>query len=150
MIKETVLAAGACADQLGVTKPDILAVTVLTSLDDHDLDEVGFKKKTKDLVLDLARMAIAAGATGFVASPQDISVLRDNLGDKFVIVTPGIRAGKKIKNTDDQKRTLSAYEAIRMGADYIVVGRPIRTAEKPLEACHQIIQEITEALAAER
>jgi orotidine-5'-phosphate decarboxylase len=83
-----------------------------------------------------------------VASPQDVYELRNKLGDNFIIVTPGIRSGGNKTDTDDQKRTLGAYEAISAGADYIVVGRPIRAAAKPLEACRQITQEIAEGLAA--
>ena len=148
MIRETVSAAHACADELKATKPDILAVTVLTSLDDRDLLEIGFRKKAKKLVVDLARMALTAGVTGVVASPQDVYELRNKLGDNFIIVTPGIRSGGNKADTDDQKRTLGAYEAIKAGADYIVVGRPIRAAAKPLEACRQITREIAEGLAA--
>ena len=147
MIRETVSATCACADKLGKARPIILAVTVLTSLNNDDIVEIGFGKNTNELVLHLAKMAQRAGASGVVSSAQDIAVLRANLDDKFVIVTPGIRGtGEEVK--DDQKRTLSAYEAIKAGADYIVVGRPIRKAEDPLAACLQISQEITAGLAA--
>ena len=147
MIKEAVSAAWACADKLGQSRPIILAVTVLTSLNSADLAEIGFQKDTKELVFHLAKLAQNAGASGVVASAQDIALLRANFGDKFLIVTPGIRsAGATTK--DDQKRTLSAYEAVKTGADYIVVGRPIRAAQEPLEACRQIVQEIAEGLAA--
>jgi orotidine-5'-phosphate decarboxylase len=147
MIKETVSAAWTCADKLGKARPIILAVTVLTSLNSIDLADIGFQKNTKELVVHLAKLAQNAGASGVVASAQDISLLRENFGDKFIIVTPGIRnAGATTK--DDQKRTLSAYEAVKTGADYIVVGRPIRAAQDPLEVCRQIVQEIAEGLAA--
>jgi orotidine-5'-phosphate decarboxylase len=92
-------------------------------------------------------MAQKSGASGVVASPQDIVTLRRNLGEDFVIVTPGIRSTAQTAK-DDQKRTLSALEAIQAGADYIVVGRPIRQAKDPLEACHRIIREIADGLAA--
>ena len=82
-----------------------------------------------------------------VASPRDIAALRRALGDDFLIVTPGIRASDE-KVADDQKRTLSAFEAISAGADYIVVGRPIRQARDPLEACRRIIREIADGLEA--
>jgi len=147
MIKEAVSAAWACADKLGRARPIILAVTVLTSLNNADLTEIGFQKNTRELVLHLAKLAQTAGASGVVASAQDIALLRENFDDKFIIVTPGIRsAGATTK--DDQKRTLSAYEAVKTGADYIVVGRPIRTAQEPLEACRQIVQEMADGLAA--
>ena len=147
MIKETVSAAWACADNLGKAKPIILAVTVLTSLDNADLAEVGYEKSANELVLLLAKAAHAAGASGVVASVQDIAALRADFGDKLIIVAPGIRsAGETAK--DDQRRTLSAFEALKIGADYIVVGRPIRKAKDPLEACRQIICEIAAGLAA--
>ena len=148
MIKETVSAAWECADKLGQVRPILLAVTVLTSLNSSDLTAIGFQKNTKELVLHLAKLAQTAGASGVVASAQDIALLRENLGDKFVIVTPGIRSAGATTEKDDQKRTLSAYEAVKTGADYIVVGRPIRTAQEPLEACRQIVQEIAEGLTA--
>jgi len=147
MIKEAVSAAWACADKLGQERPIILAVTVLTSLNNADLTEIGFQKDAKELVFHLAKLAQSAGASGVVASAQDISLLRANFGANFLIVTPGIRsAGATTK--DDQKRTLSAYEAVKTGADYIVVGRPIRTAKEPLETCRQFVQEIADGLTA--
>ncbi|MGA2553992.1 MAG: orotidine-5'-phosphate decarboxylase, partial [Smithella sp.] len=145
--KEAVLATRACADKLGMAMPVVLAVTVLTSLNNDDLTEIGFQKDTNELVLHLAKLAKQSGASGVVASAQDIAVLRKNLGDKFIIVTPGIRSATETKK-DDQKRTLSAYEAIQAGADYIVVGRPIRAALDPLDACRQIVREIDAGLTA--
>lgn len=147
MIRETVSAVGACADKLGKARPVILAVTVLTSLDSADLAEIGYEKSASELVLHLAKLAQASGVTGVVASPQDISMLRQNLGNEFIIVSPGIRSSGETKK-DDQKRTLSAYDAVKSGADYIVVGRPISAAREPLEACRQIASEIAAGLAA--
>lgn len=146
MIRETVAAAAACAAKRGVQSPVVLAVTVLTSLNNSDLAEIGFEKTTNDLVLHLAKMAQKAGASGVVASPLDIVNLRRDLGENFVIVTPGIRSADE-QVSDDQKRTLSAFEAIQAGADYIVVGRPIRQAREPEEACRRIIREIADGLA---
>ena len=120
---------------------------MLTSLNNYDLTEIGFQKNTKELVLHLAKLAHTAGASGVVASAQDIVFLRENFGDKFVIVTPGIRSARATTK-DDQKRTLSAYEAMKAGSDYLVVGRPIRMAQEPLESCRQIVQEIAEGFAA--
>jgi orotidine-5'-phosphate decarboxylase len=147
MMREAVSATWACADTLGRSRPVVLAVTVLTSLNNDDLTEIGFQKNTSELVLHLAKLAKIAGASGVVASAQDIAMLKENLGDKFVIVTPGIRSATETKK-DDQKRTLSAYEAVKTGADYIVVGRPIREAQDPLDVCRQIVQEIDAGLAA--
>ncbi len=146
MIRETVDAVAACAQKHGAAVPVVLAVTVLTSLNNDDLAEIGFEKTSGELVLHLAKIAQKAGASGVVASPQDIAALRRDLGNDFVIVTPGIRsADEPVK--DDQKRTLSAFEAIQAGADYIVVGRPIRKAKDPLAACRQIVQEISDGMA---
>lgn len=146
MIRESVAAAENCANKLQKHTPVFLAVTVLTSLNDEDLAEIGFARRTGDLVVHLAKMAQAAGASGVVASPLDIAVIRKHCGKDFIIVTPGIR-GSAEKQTDDQKRTLSAYDAIKEGADYIVVGRPIRTAADPREACREIVKDIAEGLA---
>ena len=148
MIRETVDAVAACAKKRGAINPVVLAVTVLTSLNNNDLAEIGYEKTTKDLVLHLAKMAQKAGASGVVASPQDIVTLRRDLGEDFVIVTPGIRSAEEPVK-DDQKRTLSAFEAIQTGADYIVVGRPIRQAKDPMEACRRIIQEIADGMTAQ-
>ncbi|MGD0021318.1 MAG: orotidine-5'-phosphate decarboxylase [Smithellaceae bacterium] len=147
MIKEAVSAVRACAAKLGKDKPIILAVTVLTSLDNADLAEVGYEKSANELVLLLAKAAHAAGASGVVASAHDIAALRADFGDKFIIVTPGIRNADETAK-DDQKRTMNAFEALKIGADYIVVGRPIRKAKDPLEACRQIVREIAAGLAA--
>jgi len=148
MIRETVNAVQILTEGTNRTKPIILAVTVLTSLNDADLQEIGFVKTAQDQVLHLAGLTKAAGADGVVASAQDITKLRSNLGNDFIIVTPGIRSSQE-KTKDDQKRTLGAAEAIRAGADYIVVGRPIRSAADPLAACRRIIEEIAEGMAAE-
>ena len=147
MIQETVKAVQALVEKNGRIKPIILAVTVLTSLNDADLSEIGFEKSADAQVLHLAKMAQEAGASGVVASPQDIAALRRDLGDDFILVTPGIRSsGEALK--DDQKRTLSALDAVKSGADYIVVGRPIRKAADPLAACRNIVQEIAAGMAA--
>lgn len=147
MIRETVEAVQAVAAKSGRAKPIVLAVTVLTSLNDNDLREIGFERNTNDLVLHLATMAQKAGADGVVASPQDIATLRTHLGDEFILVTPGIRSAQETAK-DDQKRTLSAFDAVKLGVDYVVVGRPIRNAADPLAACRNIVQEIAAGMAA--
>lgn len=147
MIRETVEAVRAAAAKNGQAEPIVLAVTVLTSLNDDDLREIGFAKSANAQVLHLAGLAKAAGASGVVASPQDIPALRACLGDDFILVTPGIRSAQDAVK-DDQKRTLSAQEAVKLGADYIVVGRPIRTAADPLAASLQIVREIYAGMAA--
>lgn len=149
MIRDTVDAVAARAAKLGVETPAVLAVTVLTSLSDSELEEIGFKMKANDLTLRLAKLARQAKAGGVVASPRDIAMLRREMGEDFLIVTPGIRNFRETVE-DDQKRTQSAREAISAGADYIVVGRPIRQAENPHDACRLIVSEIAEGLAVRR
>lgn len=121
----------------------ILAVTVLTSLDQGDLDDLGFDCDLDQLVVSRARRAVAHGCEGVIASGRDASVLREALGDGFLVVCPGIRP---LHNDDDQKRTVNVRQAFANGADYIVVGRPIRDADDPAAAAHQIQSEIRAAL----
>ncbi len=109
----------------------ILAVTVLTSLDEKDINDLGFRCDVKTLVLSRARRALAVGCDGVISSGLEASALRETLREQFLIVTPGIRP---VANTDDQKRTVDVEKAFRNGADYIVVGRPIRDALDPRTA----------------
>ena len=113
----------------------ILAVTVLTSLDRGDLDDLGFQCDVEELVLSRARRAIHCGCDGVVASGHEAARLRDELGDRLMIVIPGIRP---VENTDDQKRTVTVQDAFSHGADYIVVGRPIRDADNPRKVAETI------------
>lgn len=106
----------------------ILAVTVLTSLDQNDLKDLGFKCDVPALVLSRARRALKLGCDGVISSGLEAERLRCDLGDNFLIVVPGIRP---VKNIDDQKRTVDVEDAFRNGADHIVVGRPIRNASDP-------------------
>jgi len=112
MIRKTVEAAAARAAKQGVQCPVVLAVTVLTSLNNSDLAEIGFEKTTNDLVLHLAKMAQKAGASGVVASPLDIVNLRRDLGKDFVIVTPGIRSADE-QVSDDQKERSAPLKRFR-------------------------------------
>ncbi len=121
----------------------ILAVTVLTSLDRGDLDDLGFSCEVERLVLSRARRALAAGVDGIVSSGLEAPAIRAELGDKLLVVTPGIRPVEN-KPVDDQKRTVDVAQAFRNGADYIVVGRPIRQAADPRLAAKTIQQTIHE------
>jgi orotidine-5'-phosphate decarboxylase len=145
MMEETVASVRRKAAAMGRIMPVILAVTVLTSLSDDDLRAFGFTGSTGNVALTLSKMAQDAGVTGVVASAQDVEAIREACGPQFVIVTPGIRSSFKIGG-DDQKRTLSPGEAIRRGADYLVVGRPIRTAENPILATEEILKDISKGL----
>ncbi len=117
----------------------ILAVTVLTSLDRGDLDDLGFSCDVEQLVLSRAKRAIELGCDGVVASGHEASAMRANLGDSFMVVTPGIRP---VDNDDDQKRVVTAQQAFTNGADYIVVGRPIRDSDDPKLAAESLQAEI--------
>ena len=125
----------------------ILAVTVLTSLDRGDLDDLGFQCDVEELVLSRARRAIHCGCDGVVASGHEAARLRDELGDRLMIVIPGIRP---VENTDDQKRKVTVQDAFSHGADYIVVGRPIRDADNPRKVAETIQREIASALMSAR
>jgi len=115
----------------------ILAVTVLTSLDQEDLRQMGIQRDVHELVLARAAQALEAGCDGVVASGQEAHGLRRSLGKDFLIVTPGIRPAEN-RPADDQKRVVTVEQALRNGADYLVVGRPIRNAPDPYEAATQI------------
>lgn len=142
MMETTVRAAEKTAREAGVPMPLILAVTVLTSLNDRDLSELGFQQTTRALAAHLAATAHRAGMGGVVASPQDIRSIRKACGPGFAVVTPGIRLGDGGVESDDQKRIDTPREAIRNGADYIVVGRPIRLAKDPVGTADRIVEEI--------
>jgi len=144
MISEAVSSVSRKAEELKIAKPVILAVTVLTSLNSADLEMLGFRCSVEEAVLNLAKLAQEAGASGVVASPQDIAAIRAACGLNFAIVTPGIRSSKELAG-DDQKRTLTAGEAARLGADYLVVGRPIRLAADPVAEADAIVSEMAES-----
>jgi len=111
----------------------ILAVTVLTSLDREGLRELGFAGELSDLVVSRARRAREIGCDGVVASGQEAAALKDACGEDLLYVTPGIRPAES-RPADDQKRVVTVEEAIRNGADYVVIGRPIRDAADPYQA----------------
>ena len=115
----------------------VLAVTVLTSLDRGDLDDLGFQCDVEDLVLSRARRALEAGCDGVISSGLEAPRLREFVDEKLLVITPGIRPVDN-KPTGDQKRVVSVEQAFRNGADHIVVGRPIRDAERPRAAAESI------------
>jgi len=122
----------------------ILAVTVLTSLDRGDLDDLGFACDVDKLVLSRARRALETGVDGIVSSGLEAPMIRRELGQKLLVVTPGIRPVDN-RPVDDQKRTVDVAQAFANGADYIVVGRPIRQAADPRAAAQAIQQTIAGA-----
>jgi orotidine-5'-phosphate decarboxylase len=128
------------AKQTGRTAPLVLGVTVLTSLDNAALGEIGFPPDTARQVERLAQLAVKAGLRGLVCSPLEIAALRKILPASVQLVTPGIRTGAE--KADDQKRTLSPREAIAAGANWLVIGRPIYAAENPRAAAEKILESL--------
>lgn len=124
----------------------VLAVTALTSLDRGDLDDLGFQCDVRDLVLSRAKRALQIGCDGIVSSGLEVAMIREQLGEKLLVITPGIRPVDN-REDDDQKRAVSVEQAIRNGADYIVVGRPIRDAEDPKAMAEKIQSQIAAQFA---
>jgi orotidine-5'-phosphate decarboxylase len=124
----------------------ILAVTVLTSLDQGDLRDLGFQCDVQALVLSRARRALALGCDGVVSSGLEVPLLRDEIDRKLMVVSPGIRPVEN-RPEDDQKRVVTVDQAFRNGADYIVVGRPIRDAADPRDAAQRAQAQIREVFA---
>ncbi|WP_346893096.1 orotidine-5'-phosphate decarboxylase [uncultured Roseibium sp.] len=129
----------------GVTDLCLLGVTVLTSMDDDDLHDAGYRGRVAELVAKRAADARVAGMAGIVCSPQEATAMRHILGDELVMVTPGIRPAGSAAG--DQKRIMTPGDAIRAGSDYLVVGRPISKADDPRAAAEAVVAEIEEALA---
>ncbi|KIU50821.1 MULTISPECIES: orotidine-5'-phosphate decarboxylase [Bradyrhizobium] len=127
------------------TSLKILAVTVLTSYDEADLQAAGYRLNVSDLVEARARQALALGVDGLVSSPEEAAALRIIVGDRMHLVTPGIRPAGAA--TGDQKRIMTPARAIAAGADYLVVGRPVMDAADPKAAAEAIQAEIAQALA---
>ena len=136
-------AAADAAAEAGATRPALLAVTMLTSLDDADAKAIGFAASTADMVVRLAKLAIDAGADGLVCSPREVARLRVELGETALLVCPGVRPAWAAKG--DQKRVMTPGDAIRAGANYLVIGRPITQAAEPADAAQRIAEEIAAA-----
>lgn len=137
MMKAAAEAARKTAEKLGQPRPLVIAVTVLTSMDDQALKEVGVGRTMIDQVVELAKLTKASGLDGVVASPQEVTAIRAACGPDFQIVTPGIRPADQ-QGKDDQARTLTPAEAIAAGSTYLVIGRPITGAPNPREAAERI------------
>jgi orotidine-5'-phosphate decarboxylase len=132
---------------MGSDRPRLLAVTLLTSMDAKTVREVGISGPPKSRVVKLAKLAQKAGVDGVVASVEEAKGIRKACGRDFLIVTPGVRPKEKGADfkKDDQVRTATPREAIRAGADFIVVGRPILAAADPRAAAQEIVDEIAAA-----
>jgi orotidine-5'-phosphate decarboxylase len=168
MIEAAVEGVRSAARARGAARPArVLAVTALTSLSPDDMAEIGFQGSPEEVVVRLARLAQAAGADGVVASPREIAAIRHTCGPNFLIVTPGIRpaaglrppkgsqatrrkarCGPPAGPSDDQARTATPASAIRAGADYLVIGRPITGASDPAAAADAIASEMENALVS--
>lgn len=145
MLEAARAAAGSARD-----RPLVVAVTVLTSLDDGDLKAIGLERTLHEQVLALARLAQASGADGVVASPREVRAVRTACGSPWIIVTPGIRAGAATMAGDDQARTGTGRDALEGGADYLVVGRPIIAAPDPRAAAEELVRTLARGDAAAR
>jgi len=146
MMTRTAEAVSETAAREGSSKPKILGVTLLTSMDTAALSQIGINLESESLVRVLAGRAADCGLDGVVASARETSMIREAVSRKnFLIVTPGIRP--TLESGDDQRRTMTAADAVRAGADYIVVGRPILEDENPARAAEGIISEIAAALS---
>jgi orotidine-5'-phosphate decarboxylase len=121
------------------SRTEILAVTVLTSLDHGALRQIGFDRTAAEQVVRLVRLGVLAGVHGFVCSPHEISLIREQVQERVKLVTPGVRSGSE--GVQDQKRTLSAAEALKRGANHLVIGRPITKAPDPVMAARMIMAE---------
>jgi len=145
MMRQTAKEVRRVCRQESLRRPIMLAVTVLTSLEKRDLERVGVDREVLDQVVRLASLSQEAGMDGVVASPQEVAAIRAACGRRFVIVTPGIRSHDR--KQDDQRRVMTAAEAIRAGVDYIVVGRPIIEAQDALSAAREIVAEMARGTA---
>lgn len=144
MMRFTVREVGKVCRAENLRRPKILAVTVLTSLSKDDLKRTGVVTGVENQVVRLAKLAKEAGMDGVVASPLEVTRIRRECGKNFLLVVPGVRS--RGESWDDQKRVLTPQEAISAGADYLVVGKPIRDAKDPREAARQIVQEMEQGL----
>ncbi len=128
-------------DRFGNERPTVVAVTVLTSIDPTALRKTGVERDAADQVLLLARMALDAGADGFVCSAEEIGLLRSNIDERATIVTPGVRMPGQ--SADDQERVATPRQAIEAGADHVVIGRYVNQAEDPRAALIEVLNSLT-------
>jgi len=140
MLERAVEAAAEESERSGLPRPLLLAVTVLTSLKEPQLQEVGISSPVGEQVCRLAELAHTAGTDGVVCSPQEIELIRENFGSDLLVVAPGIRP--LWAAAEDQKRIMTPAQAVKKGADYLVIGRPITKAPSPGEAFKKILGEL--------
>jgi orotidine-5'-phosphate decarboxylase len=146
MMKAAVSARDEVAAKLTIEKPILIAVTILTSISESMLkDELSVSVSVSDQVRKLAKLTKQAGLDGVVASARESKLIREAVGEDFLIVTPGIRPAWA--STDDQSRIVSPKDAIKNGSDYLVVGRPITTAKDKAEAARKVVEEMESAIS---
>ena len=153
MMQETRSALQEASKKLVLERPKVIAVTVLTSIDDGELQRLGLNVTAAEWTRKLTLLTKEAGLDGVVASGHDIETIRSLCGKDFIIVTPGVRIGegKEAKESkDDQKRTITPAEAVRKGATYIVLGRTVLTSKNPKETLKQIEEEIGRASSGQQ
>ena len=142
-MRQCAIAAKEEAERLNIEKPIIVGVTVLTSLSDKDLQDIGCNMTTEELAIKRAKLAKESGIDGIVCSAQEVDKIVEVCGPDFVTVCPGIRPASS--EAGDQKRVVTPADAINKGAHYLVVGRPITKAENPKESAEKIVNEIENA-----
>lgn len=140
MIREAAEAVSEESKRLKIEKPKVIAVTILTSMDENSLKKIGISDNIETQVLKLAGLAKDAGLDGVVASPTEVKLIRKSVAGPFLIVTPGVRP--VWATAGDQKRIATPKEALDSGADFIVLGRPIIEAADPLDAARKVLKEI--------
>jgi orotidine-5'-phosphate decarboxylase len=140
MMRRTVEEVNGACERENLERPKMIGVTILTSSDQATLGEIGIHEEINSQVLNLAKLTAECGLDGVVASPHEVSAIREDIVDRnFLIVTPGIRPD--FATNDDQKRVMTPGEAVSAGSDFLVIGRPVTKAENRLEAVRKILGE---------
>ena len=143
MMRKSVETVNEVCERLNIKRPNMVGVTILTSFDEEGIAKVGYKNNIADTVLNLAGLCKTSGMSGIVCSPHEAANIKETYGSDFITVCPGIRPAWAAAG--DQKRITTPADAIRIGVDHMVVGRPITKAENPHEAALKIIEEINSA-----
>ena len=144
MMRKSVETVNEVCERLNIKRPNMVGVTILTSFDEEGIAKVGYKNNIADTVLNLAGLCKTSGMSGIVCSPHEAAKIKETYGGDFITVCPGIRPAWAAAG--DQKRITTPADAIRIGVDHMVVGRPITKAENPHDAALKIIEEINSAM----
>jgi len=144
MLKSALSSVRKKSDELNINPPKIFGVTILTSLDNQDLEKIGYRYTLLEEVLRLSKLALLCNLEGVICSPNEVLALRENFGNSLLIATPGIRLENDMSN--DQKRYNTPYNAIKNGADYIIIGRSITGSSNPSQVIDLILEQVSKAL----